>query len=507
MNWWRTGLALTLILALLASCSAGEDSRGGSEATSAPSAQLATIPVSPSATGPGAIPPDEFPTIAEIDFTRFPERLTMPPSPTPGGRVIFVKAGASGGDGTEMLPFGSPVRAVRAAGSGDVVLVGDGTYHMADRRCGCGLALWTDGVTLAAEHVGAVTFEPGGSVVDGLLLRGEHLAVVGLRLRGFRDAVMLGEEDHPVRDVVLQGLTLRGSGILMGVAETTPAAQVPVEGLLVADTSVRGGRRQIIGINCAQGPCNDVRVSGVTISLVPTGSGDSGVDAIGMESGDNVLVEATEVTGADGDGIDLKATRAAVVNCSVHAVGRNGVKLWKGGDVINTIIVDTAADAAVVFKLPARYRILHSIVVRHSPTAEAYAVTVSYDDAGAGQLDIVNSVFSNNSGAMWISADYDVDIRNSIFFDSLTGELLVWGDVVVEEGQGFGTLEDAGGGSGNREVDPRFVDAASDEFHLAPGSPGRGAGTADVELYPEFDFDGQPRGEDGPPDLGPYENA
>lgn len=231
------------------------------------------------------------------------------------------------------------------------------------------------------------------------------------------------------------------------------------------------------------------------------------MDAIGIESGDNVVVEATSVSGADGDGIDIKASRAAVVNSWVQDVGRNGVKLWRGGDLVNAVVVDTGADAAVVFALPARYRILHSIVARHGPTVRAYAATVSYDDAGEGLLEIVNSIFFDNSGALWVSPDYAVDIRNSIFFGSLTGEFVVWADVVVDEGEGFAELEAAGGGSGDREIDPAFVDATGDDFHLAPDSPARETGTTDVEAYPEFDFAGLLRDIAEPPNLGPREDA
>jgi hypothetical protein len=195
----------------------------------------------------------------------------------------------------------------------------------------------------------------------------------------------------------------------------------------------------------------------------------------------------------------------AVVNCWVQGVGRNGVKLWRGGDVVNSVIVDTGADAAVVFERPADYRILHSIVARHSPDVRAYTATVSYDFEGQGTLQVVNSIFYDNSGSLWISPDYDVDVRNSFFFGSFTGELLAWGDVVIEEGEGFGELEAAGGGSGDREVDPRFVHPAADDFHLDDGSPGRATGTTDVEAYVPFDLDGLPRGDD-PPNLGPFED-
>ena len=501
------GFALAFTLVLVVSCSVDSSRQAAGALTFGQRTAVAVAGALPTAGAAGAIPPDEFPTMAGIDFAAFPVRVSLPPSPAPGGRVIHVEVGATGGNGTEGSPFGSPVRAVRAATSGDVVLVGDGTYRVSDRRCGCALALWVDGVTLAAEHARSVTLVPGRNVVDGLQLRGEHLAVVGIRLRGFRDALTLGEEQHPVSDVVLQGLVLRGSGILMGLAESSNPAQPPVDGLLIADTRIIGGHHQVIGINCAQGPCDDVRVSGVTVTLTPSGSSNSGMDTIGFESGDNVVVEATDVTGADADGIDLKASHAAVVNCYVHAMGRNGVKLWRGGDIINTIIVNTAADAAVVFKHPADYRILHSIVTRHIPDERAYTATVSYDDRGAGSLQVVNSIFYDNSGALWISADYDVDIRNSIFFRSFTGGLVEWGDVLVEEGQGFGALEAAGGGSDDREVDPGFVDAANNDFHLASGSPGLGAGTTAVDHYPKFDFAGQARGTNGAPNIGPYESG
>ena len=58
----------------------------------------------------------------------------------------------------------------------------------------------------------------------------------------------------------------------------------------------------------------------------------------------------------------MKATRVAVLNSNIHDNKRNGVKFWKGGDLVNSFVVNHDADAAVVFDGGGDYRILNSLI-------------------------------------------------------------------------------------------------------------------------------------------------
>jgi len=110
-----------------------------------------------------------------------------------------------------------------------------------------------------------------------------------------------------------------------------------------------------------------------------------------------VLVENSIVEGAAADGVDLKATRAAVVNSVVRHVGRNGIKLWAGGDVINCVVYDTGADAQLV-TAGGSYRVLDSTFAYHlEEGGRSYTATFGYP-AEFGDVLIANSVFSEEPG-------------------------------------------------------------------------------------------------------------
>jgi len=60
------------------------------------------------------------------------------------------------------------------------------------------------------------------------------------------------------------------------------------------------------------------------------------------------------------------------------------------------------------------------------------------------------------------------------------------------------------GGQGELAGDPRFADAAALDFHLRPGSPGRGAGLRIDGMGPR-DYYGYPRPAEGPVNVGAVE--
>ncbi|MCB9834331.1 MAG: hypothetical protein H6807_17845 [Planctomycetes bacterium] len=57
-------------------------------------------------------------------------------------------------------------------------------------------------------------------------------------------------------------------------------------------------------------------------------------------------------------------------------------------------------------------------------------------------------------------------------------------------------------GTGNFDVDPMLVDAANDDYHLAPASPCRDVGNSAAAIVPTLDFDGQARVVCGAIDVG-----
>jgi hypothetical protein len=193
-----------------------------------------------------------------------------------------------------------------------------------------------------------------------------------------------------------------------------------------------------------------------------------------------------------------------VWGCHVHDVARNGVKLWYGGDIVNTSVHHVGADAAVNIKYGERVRILHSVIGWHNKGAgTSYNMTFRYDDNGPIQADIINSIVYNTSGGAYFSKQATVNIQNSIFFGIDNGTVLDRGSVHLTLAGGAASIAAAGLGSGNLFVDP-LLDATSQ--HPKAGSPAINKGKPLSTLYPATDLAGNPRVKNGAPDLGPFED-
>lgn len=452
----------------------------------------------------------EFPTIAEVDFGAFPENPARPYQPREGRRFWYVATdGDDNAAGTQDAPLAAPAAALARAATGDVILVGDGEYVIGAEEYNA-LTMAVPGVTLAAENIGQVRFRPPAGtdiVAVGIAAVADDVVVDGFIIEGFRNfGVLFGRVSSPQRNCVLKHLVIDGAedGVRAEVADVTPNPTPIVEGLLLYDVWLRHVR--VVGINCGEGPCNDVRLEALRVEMQDTGGG-SGSDAVGFENGDNIVVFNVEATGAAADGLDFKCTRVAIANAWVHDVARNGIKLWHGGDVINALVDHTGADAAIVGKV-GRFRLLNSLVAFHAVNeGEAYAATFGYDDPDTPvQLDVINTIFYQNTGPLWASPAADLDVRNSIFYHSPYAAI-AWRELYVsDDGDSFSALEAAGGGSDNPGmIDPAFTDPADRDFALAADSPARDRGTTNVGAFVDFDLRGGPRVTGGGVDLGPLE--
>ncbi len=461
---------------------------------------------------------ETFPTVADIDWEAFPANPSRPYGPAEGGRVWHV---APGGDddatGDTDAPLATVERAVELAGTDDVILVADGVYPVGVYEDS--IIMDTPGVTLAAEHVGGAVLTPVSEEwawLSGIVASADNLVIDGFVIRDFSRGygVYFGRLDSPQRNLVLRHLWIEGveDAIRSAIPDSGATHRQPViEGLLLYDVAVR---RALIGFNCGEGPCKSMRVEALSIDLTSDAATDVGSwgDGVAVENGEHVVVFNAEVTGAGADGIDLKATRVVVANVHVHDVQRNGVKLWRDGDVINALVYNTGADAAIVFDAGGQYRILNSVVARHAYGGQAYAGSVAYDNPEeAGSLSVVNSVFYQNAGALWVAGAFALDVRATLFYGSGNGQELIWarpeGEIAIGEAdRAFSALEAAGGGGyGFDFVDPGFLNPDAGDYHLAAEAFARDRGLGDVGALPPFDLEGRPRVAGAAVDLGPYE--
>ncbi len=465
----------------------------------------------------GAFTVETFPTIAPVEWSAFPANPLRPHEPAAGGRVWHV---ATDGDDAATGEAGAPLRtierALALAESGDVILVADGEYPVGLQDDS--LILDRPGVTLAAEHVGGATLVPLSEAwawLPAIVARADDLVIDGFVIRGFTYGVEFGRLDSPQRNLALRHLWIEGveDGIRSAIPEGAANRQPVVEGLLLYDIAIRDA---LIGFNCGEGPCDDLRFEALSIDL-SAGAGvevDSWGDGVAVENGDNVVVFNAEVTGAGADGLDFKATRVAAANVVVHDVARNGVKFWHDGDLINALVYNTGADAAIVFDGGGTYRILNSVVARHAYGGHAYAGTVAYDHPDEpGSLTVLNSIFYQNAGALWVSGAFSLDVRRTLFYGSGNGQELIWArtnEVVIGEAASpIVALETAGGGCcGLPFQDPGFVDPEAGDYRLLPLANAYNRGLSQgIEALPPFDLVGNPRIASGSVDLGPYETV
>jgi len=129
---------------------------------------------------------------------------------------------------------------------------------------------------------------------------------------------------------------------------------------------------------------------------------------------------------------------------------------------------------------------------------------------------IGNTVYGNEAdrrGGGIFASGGSVDMYNNIVYGNTAP---VGGDIVLSNAgsksgfsNNYSNLEGVWTTSGNNlNVDPLFVDATHNDFHVQSSSPMRDAGTAEVPSppgIPEADFEGNPRVVGLSPDIGAYE--
>ncbi len=446
-----------------------------------------------------------YPTVSGIDFSKFPK----PPGP-PTGRALHVAPGGRGGDGSAGRPFDSILPALRKAAAGDVLLLHAGRYPLPEPA-----VIETDGLRIAAAGDGPVTVVPEGGNGEAFVIHGDRVVLEGFTVEGFKGSVItFGRTDRTQKDVVISKLVVKGgTDAFRSVVSDGNSKRPLLSGLLLSDVRIEGAT--LVGFNIGEGPVTDVRLEKVTVAMPRGDSGNSGADAVAVERGDNILIRGCDIAGASADGIDLKATRVAVYDTVIHDVGRNGVKFWHGGDLVNSLVHHTGADAAIVLDGGGTYRILHTIVAFHAPGGEAYTLTCAYDHPDEkSDLTIANSIFYKNAGPVWVSRGTTLRVTRSLFTGARGGTELVLqkkgdAELSVEDDGGWKALEKAGIAEGNLPMTaaPLFADEAKGDYRLKPGSPGIDAGAPAKEAYPPSDRLGAKRVQGRAPDLGPVEGA
>lgn len=457
-----------------------------------------TLPPSPPGPGGGTVGPRPLPpTFVPLEVGSFPRPAAE--ACVDSTTVVDVGAGQSIAAAVTSSPPGTTIR------------IAPGTYT--ESPSDSAALRWDTPNLCIVANGGPVVVQAAANQDYGITTDASDTVIEGLTLRGFAYNVALDGGDRGVqRRVTIENVTIDQpagafpEGIVAYGDNRSVAGQPPtVDGLLLLDVTMNDVG---FGISCNGGPCAHWWIERTTVNARGGGE-DSGNDAFAIEEGRQVAVVDSTFRGASADGIDTKADDVVVFGSKVLDVGRNGVKLWRGGDVIDTIVDGTGADASLVGDRAGRYRYLHTLVAHHGrPGDTQYVGTWGYDaPSGSFRVELVNSVlWSNATGGLYVPAGTQLSFRHTIFGDP--GSKLVElsdGTTLTTDAAGLAALEANGWGTANVIGDPRFTNTLGGAYTTTAASPARDAGETVAGLA--RDAAGGPRVKGPAPDIGPMETA
>ncbi len=455
-----------------------------------------------------------------VDFSAFPQRPDLAPGAGAGRPTLWVDASAAaGGDGsTPARALGSIQAAIRRAAAGSTIRVRGGLYEHESPEDYRALLIETSDLWILAEPGPPVRLRPAHAEQRyGVMIGASDIYLRGLQLEEFvRSGISLhAPEGRSVERIVVADTSIRfpaddpeGDGIA-SYTDRRGGGPPASDGLLLQNVTILGPR--VLGISCNAGPCRNWRIENSRVVMGAGQEGNSGADALAVEEGDNILVVGLRVERAPGDGVDLKATRAAVYSSVVLDVGRNAIKLWHGGDIVNCLLLGSGADAALVFGRGGRYRVLHSAIYEHHYRGpRAYVMTVGYD-AGEEPIDLLvqGSLFYRHSGGIFLSAGTRPRFRHNLFGELGRGAVLDWAGhgAALEGGAELGpAMAKRGLGEDNRWLaEPGFRAPTQRDLRLRADAVAVVDRGEALDALPFLDRSGRPRRLGAAPDLGPDE--
>ncbi len=389
--------------------------------------------------------------------------------------------------GTAATPWATLRHAFSSVAPGDVVCVRAGMYG-----CDGEINLFTSGTPEAPIHIVAV--DPEVSVVNAINIRP---GVSSLRLSGFGIATsgqwglaLWGDNS----DITLSDLEIRGPevGIRVTVGDPGedavfgPVADVTIQRSSILHTSSHG-------IACVPGPCTGVVLRDLDVAA----NGATGIEL----HGDEITVADSRIHDTGGDGLMLStaASSARVESCQVERNRGVGVRLTGGGEVVNTLIVDSGRGALEVSG--GSSSVVNSTLVA---CLECSSLVRSSGPPGT-TVQASSSIFFNDSPT-WsgplvsATADVDLELTNNLLFNPFgEGAVVCRGDPCTASGS-LSRL--APHDRENRWAEPGFFAAELGDFHLGAASPAIDSGRTD--LAPPVDIEQLPR--DDSADIGAYEH-
>lgn len=420
--------------------------------------------------------------------------------------------GDDSNDGTQDLPFATISHALEVASERSIVFVRGGNYKTTILRIthsNFALTNYEDEEVTLTQLVQNDQWnmnEDLAILIDGDL---SNVVIDGITIENFEEGIIYGDPATQ-ENIVLKNINIRGAST--GIGNTYPAhTEYLIKDLLIKNVTMTDMTG--IGLHCGdeQQPCaQNVLVQNVKVFGASDNEDDTGYDSLAMVNSDNILVIDSTFTNAPGDALDFKATRVSVVNSIAAHPNRNGIKFWHEGEIINCISYATGADANIVFGSETHgstFRMVNSVIAQHlydlpQEDRSAYAMTIGYDTPLNFNVELVNNIFYDMPGPIYINSQSSANIRNNIFYDFFhDNRFLVYGEDDLDD---ITDLNQRDYADSNQYIDPQFSDPTLPDWTLLPNNPATDTGTRENNI-PDFDIDWQDRPRGSEVDIGPYE--
>jgi hypothetical protein len=455
-----------------------------------------------------------------------PGAVSQPTTPTQLACTRSVAPdGSDDNPGTAEAPWYTIQHAADTAQPGDTVCVASGDYSAEGELFFSNSGTADAPITFTAAPdetatVQALTLNPGTS----------YLSLVGFAVQGFPiwGVTLRGDNHH----ILLSHLTVSGGEAGFRLTEGNSGenpANGPVSDVTVEDSVIHDST--YTAVDCTPGPCDQTTFRRLEIYGSGLEAGFGG-DGLGLERGQDVLVEDCFIHDNGGDGIDLNS-RDFAGNVSGIVVRRNrvarnhhqGIKLWAGGQMENNVVWGQGIAPVALGMHPGTYEVVNNTIAynMYSPdfSERDYALVAAYPNSDTGisaatQLTLVNNIFAFNTSpqigdgptGIYLGEGVQLTEHHNLYWSREDGEIEA--EFVTTRDPLFTRTEIADGtwtsvagqGQGDVTADPLLVSGWSEvDLHLQAGSPAVDAGSPDGA--PSDDAEGHPRG--GTPDIGAYE--
>ncbi|MBS1716455.1 MAG: right-handed parallel beta-helix repeat-containing protein [Armatimonadetes bacterium] len=441
--------------------------------------------------------------------------------------------------GTSGSPFKSIQKGVTVAGSGDTIFLLPGTYSGSDNR---GITIATSNLTIASTGGSATTIIDGSNLSNGsFIVNAPGCQFSGLTLQNDLTGIQFNTTGSTVTNCVIKGSglsTLQGTLTLTNSSYVQNSSALAVGGgtctlsncLLDGNTNgavnVQAGgalnAASCVFTNNISGNGGAIRsASNSGISLTDCkfyyNSGSSGGGAVYISGSGTSSVTRCEFNNnaSSGDG-------GAMNSASICTIQQSK---FKGNTAVNGGAISANGGPLTVTGSYFGYNSSTS-VTGGGGAIKAYAGSLTFQncqfignasnnfggaiDDGTTRLEVDSSTFTANYAAIGGGAIFKEPFASTHCY--LTNDIL-WGDRVGQTNKEIDVSDSTQMqiqycdlylgwvGTGNLNVDPRFLNTANGDYHLMPGTPCFGAGTPFNGIV--TDYDGNQRHAN--PTMGAYE--